>query len=511
MNQTRHYILRGALALLPASLALGQDKAAPAARLEATCQADPTTRFQVIDHFGANDCWTIQVIGQWSDPGRRKVAELLFSQERGIGLSLWRVNLGSGPDQHIADPLRAPESYAVAPGVYDWSRQPGSRWFLRAAKEYGVPQFLAFCNSPPIHLTRNSLTNHGDDKANTTNLKPGAEAEFARYLVDILAHFSTNPDPAERVVFDGISPINEPQWDWTGNSQEGCRYSNADIRPVVLALGKELASRGLPTRIHLVESGYIGDLVHLNDGVTRKYRADYGNYIDLLCGDPDIAPLLHHTLGYHSYWSVSPDQLVAKRTELRRKLDAWPGWSVWQTEFCIMEHKRDLGMATALRVAEVIHADLTIANAGAWDWWEAVSQADYKDGLIFTDYHQPGDAETVYPSKTLWTLGHYARFVRPGMQRIDLRADTTAPTGLLLSAYSDAAAKRFVLVCTNLGKQPIALRASVLTQPDRPGLQRWTPYLTSPAADDNLRLLPTVPVGDAVTLPAQSVMTLVGG
>jgi hypothetical protein len=38
-------------------------------------------------------------------------------------------------------------------------------------------------------------------------------------------------------------------------------------------------------------------------------------------------------------------------------------------------------MRTALNVARVIHFDLTVTGASAWQWWTAVSEADYKDGL----------------------------------------------------------------------------------------------------------------------------------
>lgn len=61
------------------------------------------------------------------------------------------------------------------------------------------------------------------------------------------------------------------------------------------------------------------------------------------------------------------------------------------SEYCILEKndevrgggRRDLGMKTALFVARVIHNDLTIAEARSWQWWTAVSQVDFKDGLVY--------------------------------------------------------------------------------------------------------------------------------
>jgi hypothetical protein len=93
-------------------------------------------------------------------------------------------------------------------------------------------------------------------------------------------------------------------------------------------------------------------------------------------------------------------------------------------------------MSTALYVARIIHHDLTIANARSWQWWTAVSQVDFKDGLVYLDDGSQGDsgkmgAETlslmrdgaVRESKLLWTLGNYSRFVRPGPCSEHLRAE----------------------------------------------------------------------------------------
>ena len=49
------------------------------------------------------------------------------------------------------------------------------------AKARGVPQFLAFVNSPPARMTRSGFTN-GSRDAGSTNLKEGYEPVFARYL-----------------------------------------------------------------------------------------------------------------------------------------------------------------------------------------------------------------------------------------------------------------------------------------------------------------------------------------
>ena len=101
------------------------------------------------------------------------------------------------------------------------------------------------------------------------------------------------------------------------------------------------------------------------------------------------------------------------REGLAQAMQDYPGWKIWQSEYCVMEQGRDLTMDTALRVARVIDCDLTLANASAWQWWLAVANEDFKSGLIYTDYRKPGDPENILESKTLWVLGNYSRFIRP--------------------------------------------------------------------------------------------------
>ncbi len=489
--------------------------ASPALATEHAVTVDLDTEHQVMDNFGASDCWSMQLIGGWSLENRNRIADLLFSTTDGIGLSCWRFNLGAGKTDDIRDPLRTAETFEISEGVYDWSRQANEQWFLGAAKARGVEQFVAFVNSPPARMTRNGLTRCTPD-VGTTNLKEGYEGQFARYLADILEHFRDHPDEALRIEFDWVSPVNEPQWGWNGNSQEGNRASNDDIKAIVLALHAELASRGLRTSISVVESGSMADMFLKNFKASYTYNHTYGNYLDAFCGDPAVNDKIGNKISAHSYWfDLVPSKLVPTRQKLREQLDQYPGWQYWMTEYCVMQgpegkggHGRDLTMDTALDVARVIHYDLAISNASAWQWWLAVSPYDYKDGLIYTDYHKEGDPETIYPSKLLWTLGNYSRFIRPGAVRVDLRGADESD-GLLGSAYKDANANELILVFVNMAQteKAVSLQLENLSEGRLPNA--FTPYITS--EQDDLKAYPYAPAGTTYTVPARSVVTLVGG
>ena len=202
------------------------------------------------------------------------------------------------------------------------------------------------------------------------------------------------------------------------------------------------------------------------------------------------------------------------RRTLGERMRRLPGWKLWQTEYCILvgsEGKtgngRDLGINTALEVARIIHLDLTLASVSAWQWWTAFSPENYKDGLIHTDWKKPGDRETVYPAKLLWALGHYSRFLRPGMRRVELSGEELDPRGLLGSAYKDDKARRLVLVYVNMGFEARRVEPRLAGGAQAPRLKSITPFVTTDRAGDDLRPLPAQGPGP-VEIPARSIVTL---
>ena len=470
---------------------------------------DLAEKHQVIDHFGANDAWSFQKIGAWSEPNKNRVADLLYTTDKGIGLSFCRFYVGAGINRKtIKDEWRTADTFEVSEGTYDWNRLANERWFLRAAKARGVNQFGMTIYSPPMRLTRNGLTNHGADKTSSTNLKPGGEDSFATYLADILAHFRDHPVESERIEFDRIFPLNEPKWDWQAN-QEGNRASNADTRRIHLALQEKLRQKNLRTLIGGPESGSIPGMYELNKEAGAKWKADYGDYLRFFADDPQLVRGLGGVMTYHSYWSDRiPDQLVPHREALGKALAKRPGWKLWQSEYCVMEWGRDLTMDTALRVARVIHCDMTLANASAWQWWLAVANENYKSGLIYTDYKNPGDPENIIESKILWALGNYSRFIRPGMMRVGVRGGTQDVHGLMASAYLDQPNKRVVVVLVNMATKPQTARLA-LARGARIAASSLlvVPHTTS--VEQNLAPGPATDAAKGIEIPARSVVTLV--
>ena len=492
---------------------------------------DPKAEKQVIHSFGASDAWTCQFIGEnWPLAKRNAIADLLFSTKtdkngnpKGIGLSMWRFNLGAGSTEQgseskIWSSWHRTECFQNADGTYDWTKQAGEQWFLNAAKARGVKYLLAFTDSPPVHYTANGIAHATTGRS--LNIRKDAMPKFAGFLVDVAAHFKETGLP-----LDYISPINEPQHAWDSDKQEGTPATNEEICEVTRLLGQRLHDKGLATKAAVAEAGMLYSLAAARGGskaadqIKEFWDPSSPQYLGSV---PNVA----HILSGHSYFTTWPiSKQIDEREKLARRFaQIDPKLAFWQTEYCILESNpetvggggRDLGMNTALFVARLIHSDLTIANATQWSWWLGVTPSDFKDGLVYLladDDNDPGkwtalqhDGQVV-SSKLLWAMGNFSRFVRPGMVRVDVsyddhRSPADAAATVMASAYVDKKTKQLVLVLINCTKDQQPVKLTGLSVRDN----TFTTYTTSETSD----LAKGSTKAGSISLPPRSVVTLVG-
>lgn len=494
---------------------------------------------QIIEGFGASDAWRTQFVGEyWPTEKKEAIADLLFSKEFdnkgnpvGIGLSVWRFYIGAGSKEQgeqsgIANEWRRAPSFLDSDGNWDWGKYKGQNWFLQAAKSRGVEQFLAFTISPPVHMTKNNKAYSPGGKS--LNIKDRKLDDYVDFLVTIIEHFKQ-----KGLVFDYLSPVNEPQWDWNEGSQEGTPALNAEIYDFIKLLSDQLDERSLSTRIVFGEAGDIRFLSGKQEKEKEK-RDDQINVFfnpssNLYIGN---LPNTAHTISGHSYWSTWPIQkLISERKKLRNRIQTIdPELNYWQSEFCILQKNgditsggnRDLGIDTALYVARVIHFDLTIPNATSWQWWTALSQFNYKDGLIYLDAGADGVNSIDDPameslkydgnyrdSKLLWALGNYSRFVRPGMKRVSV--DNLSNPGLeyqaehlMVSAYTDEQQGKLVLVFVNYDEKDRKVKLENLGINLTIGQNRFISYTTSETQTLDRGKMSA----DDIGIPARSVVTL---
>jgi O-glycosyl hydrolase len=515
----------------------GVDTCALAKTINANINLNQT--FQTMHSFGASDCWGIKYIGKnWPESKRNEIADLLFSKDfdangnpKGIGLSMWRTNIGGGSyEQGIAGNInsdwRREECYLNTDGSYNWTKQTGNRWFLKAAKDRGVENLLAFSISPPVSMTKNGYAFGPDGtEKGKLNLKAGKTDAFADFLTEVVKHYNEEGIPVQY-----LSPINEPQWDWTANasgkaSQEGSAATNEEFSSLIKAMDQKITTKGLPVKITPGEAASLNFLYEpVNDNPARSDVVNYfwnttsSGYIGNL---PSVEKII---LGHSYFAQPTVSTLVSNRVSLQNKISTTnPNLNFWQSEYCILSNEdntsgngRDLGIESALYIARVIHTDLALANAASWSWWLGVSPSDYKDGLVYISdlAGNMGELEAtktdglIYKSKMLWAMGNFSRFVRPGMKRVSATLDgysnpEEAVKNLMISAYKDEGNRQIVVVVINMTTNTRTINLNNVN---------FVPGSVKSYTTSNSKELSSASVSNLskISIEAKSIVTLVG-
>ena len=396
------------LVILSLLLGLYSPALADEAALQLT--VDETVTYQTIESFGTSGAWWAQYAGLWDMPYtggssifkrsvREQIATLLYDRNFGIGLTNYRYNLGAGSADSglgdYSDMNRRAQSFETAPGVYDWSKDEGAVWFLNEVTRLGAEEIVLFFNSPLERLTKNGLA-HLTPGGEKSNIDPANYAEFAKYACDVAEHFIEEGIPVKF-----ISPINEPQWDWTGG-QEGCHYEPTEIAGVYVAFQQEMQSRPALAGVELSgpESGEWG-------GQTTRY-------VSALLNNQVLSQHLQ-AVDCHSYWSDTNSK-VSFRNWMNIH---YPDVKLRMSEWCEMVNGSDFSMDSAIVLAQTLVEDLTVLDVVSWATWVGVAPGGYHDGLIYAAENGSGDVSLV-PLKRLWGYGNYTRYIRPGFTRVSI-------------------------------------------------------------------------------------------
>lgn len=440
---------------------------------------DASKIHQTIEGFASSDAWDMEYVGKyWSTSNKEAIAKLLFSREidekgnaQGIGLSMWRFNIGGGSEEQgdasgiVSDKKerRADCFLTSAGGGYDWSKSAGRRYFMEKAKAYGCESFVLFSNTPPVYYTYNGLAR--SDKGAYSNLKPEHYGDFADFLATVTKHFVD-----EGYNITHISPINEPQYNWNGNEQEGSAWQNSEIATLAKELDASMTEKGLNnTQMLLAEAGkwdYLygnGDAGAARGNVVEAFfnPANTSTYIGNL-------PHLQKLICGHSYWlDTQWDNMNTVRSQVNTKAKQYD-LKVYQTEWSMLSSSYEdyasyddaSYMDLALSMAKVIHLDMAVTNVSSWSYWTTCSRERWSQKSRFylirlspdgatESYADLATNGTYYANKNLWVLGNYSAFVRPGYQRIDLSMPD-ATKDFFGTAYLSPEKDKLVVVYTNM-------------------------------------------------------------
>ncbi len=378
---------------------------------------------QTFESFGTSAAWWAQTIDD--EETAKEIARLLFDDETGLGLDVFRYNVGSGekenPGSRIADVNRRAESFYVynketGKYEYDFTRDANARRMLDYAIEYGATQVVLFSNSPHFSMTANGHAS-GSFKDLTCNLPKENYEAYVDYLLDIADWFVSEGYPVT-----AVSPVNEPQWTWGGAwvGQEACHFDSDEVAELFELFANEMQKRNSPYILSGPESGQITD--------------NYYHYIDDYFGNEVINDYCEY-ISVHSYWI---DNRIDVKAAFGQKMkEQYPGKKVEMTEWCELPQKIDPHtIESGVYMANIVAQDLKYLNAVSWQSWTAVNG----DGLL----DRTANGLQIY--NHYYAFMQFTKFIKPGMQRISVMDSLKEKSQIESVAFTDGHQTVIVLI-----------------------------------------------------------------
>ena len=414
-----------------------------------------TNVHQYMDGFGGQT-W------QSADNLTSGQADLFFSPSAGIGLEY--VRSANTSDGSIPDLVTLQEAIA------------------RGAK---VELSL---QSPPASLKYSGSFTDGTAGADGGCIATANFSSWATYIVNTINNYQSNGVP-----ISVLSVQNEPN---ITTSSLGACIMTASLFDTFVGtyLGPALSGASLHPAVMLgeVSSWFSPDLVStsLSDSTAAAYLTIVAGHGYGSSGPPD-GTATGYCCNTASLYSTSK-RVWQSEVNGGFTFNATAGLWNW-----------DPSITDAMLWARNIHDYLTIADASGWEYWEladccvGTSGSPFNDGLTDASFN---------PSKRMYAVGNWSKFVRSGYYRID---STTNPQGnVYVSAFQDTPSGHLVIVALNSGGSSVSQTFSIT---NAPAFTSLIPYITSTSL--NLVAQSTLTVsGNAFTytLPAQSVTTFVG-
>lgn len=349
---------------------------------------------------------------------------------------------------------------------------------------------------PPANLKYIDSFNNGAPGANGTCIPNSNWPALAAFTVQWIQMMNSNGMPVTV-----LSPFNEPdnRGIYTGGH---CAWSAGGIDSYVGGtLGPAMTSAGLSSvQIMIAETQTWNDFkgsvdTCLNDSGCAKYVSiaaahGYGN-----SGLPDgFSP----QTGYCCSTAVTPPTSAS-------------GKKIWQSEInggytyysAAAFWNWDPSISDGMVWARNIHDYLTAGNVSGYQYWELADCCDGEAGSPFND----GLTDSRFnPSKRMYVIGQWSRYVRSGWVRIDATANPVS--GVYVTAFKDLSSGDFAIVAINQNSSPVAENFSLS---GFLSLASLTPTVTSESA--NLADETDVTITNSAfsySLPATSIVTFHG-
>lgn len=377
---------------------------------------NPFSVQQEWDGFGTSAAWWSQNVSDEST--RKNLAKELYSSE-GLGLSIYRYNIGAGESPRVSNSWRRAESFyyfneETGKYEYDFTRDANAQAFLFEAlsqENSTVDTVILFANSPHYSMTISGEAS-GNKEQGKTNIAPEMYDDFVDYFLTITEYFISKGVPVKY-----ISPINEPQWDWSGDgvSQEGCHYEKEQVLELLALFSKGIDERKLDVKISAPESGQMG-AAWTEDGWSNEVREDTQFWFDTIASDRETYKNVT-SLSYHSYWHDNTVSVKKNFGELVEN-EKYEGLKIEMSEWCELPCVTSVeDVKGAVIMARVMANDINFSKANSWTSWVAVNQTGTgEDGKLYSDglFYANDDLSEYGKAARYNAMAHFSKFVPAG-------------------------------------------------------------------------------------------------
>ncbi len=327
------------------------------------------------------------------------------------------------------------------------------RMIFREFKKRGVETFFSSNWSPPAEFKTNQSNLHGG------YLIPDKREAYGQWIVDNIRAL----EKQEGIRLKAVSLQNELMFI---EPYDSGLYSPTQYRETFRAISKVFLDQNLDTQIIFPE----------DMGWYERTR----QYIDAIMQDKETKELPGFFCSHGWSGDENWERMGTLVTEYGRKL--------WMTE--TSGHNQDWDGALAL--AADIHKVLALGNASGYIYWQLNARIPNRSAILIGGRHSPKSA----------AMKHYARYVRPGAERI--YASSSADS-LSVSAYRHAEDQTLSIAILNTSDQQVQTRLHIA------GSDSKRTKFTQFTSDEQKRFESSVArIGKLITIPARSIVTLYG-
>lgn len=330
---------------------------------------------------------------------------------------------------------------------------------LAKLRERGITRFMATAWTPPPWMKYNNSINA--QAAGDNSIKPEYYDDFGRYVATYIKEFKK----AIGVDLYAVSFANEPLFNLPYGS---CSYTYEEMRDMLKVAAPIVAAECPNTRLVMPEDTFF----------PHRHKA----WLNTVCGDSQVNSHVD-VLGVHGYYQQKGIEAKDTEWETIAAEAATFDKPVWQTEQSDIPSTWDGAMHTA----RGIQSALVHGNVSAWIWWSLMESDDGSEFGLWID-------STAGPN--FYAVAHFGRFVRPGAVRIEA---TSGNSNVRVAAFRTPGSETAV-VLINSGSVNVNISLT--------GAGTEFHGLRS-SRDEQFAALTSV--GASLTLPSQSITTLVSG